>query len=201
MLPGTNAATNDALATAMRDRLIEAAYRCFDRYGVQKTTMDDVASAAGCSRQTVYNNFATKSDLVTEICLIEATKLNEEIQRSLRAKRNIEDKMTESILVTLRVGAKNPYIRRLIEPADIRARATDKDDPVHAMQRERWAPLLQPAMDSGKIASDLDLDEIVAWLTMSQMALLMQFDLDHLDVKQAERIVRRFIVAPLLRKP
>ena len=192
-------ATIEASASTTRAKLIEAAYRCFERYGVQKTTMEDVASAAGCSRQTVYNNFATKNDLVTEICLIEATKLNDEIRRSLRSKRSIEDKMTESILVTLRVAAKNPYIRRLIEPADARARATEKGEPAHASQRQRWEPLVQQAIADGKIAVDVNIDDIVSWLTLAQMALLMKCDINHLDMKWAERIVRHFIIAPLLK--
>ena len=188
----------DTPSTGIREKLVEAAYRCLDRYGVQQTTMEGVASAAGCSRQTVYNNFATKNDLVTEICLLESAKLQEEITRSIRRKQGLADKMTESIMVTLRVGAENPYIRRLIEPADVRARTTEKDDPVHAMQRRRWEPLLREAIDSGQMASDLDIDEVVSWLTMAQMAMLLKFDLGHLDKQRAERVVRRFIVAPLL---
>ena len=189
-----------ALKPSARERLIDAAYRCFDRYGLQKTTMDDVAKAAGCSRQTVYNNFATKADIVTAICLIESGKLNEVVMRSVRAKRSLEGKITESIMATLRLGITNPYIRRLIEPADIRQRATDPTDPIHAAQRQRWEPLLQPAIENGDIAPDLDLDEIVAWLTMAQMMLVLRFDLEQLDKAEIERLVRRFIIVPLLRK-
>ncbi|WP_077032921.1 TetR/AcrR family transcriptional regulator [Pelomonas sp. KK5] len=184
----------------VRDRLIAAAYSCFDRYGLQKTTMDDVAVAAGCSRQTVYNNFATKADIITAICEIEAAKLNETVMRSVRTKRTLEGKITESIMATLRLGITNPYIRRLIEPADIRQRATDPSDPIHAAQRERWAPLLVPAIEDGRIAPDLQLDEIVAWLTMAQMMLVLRFDLEQLDKSEIERLVRRFIIVPLLHR-
>jgi len=35
-------------------RLVDAALRCIARWGVAKTTLDDVAREAGCSRATVY---------------------------------------------------------------------------------------------------------------------------------------------------
>ena len=35
-------------------RLVDAALRCIARWGVAKTTLDDIAREAGCSRATVY---------------------------------------------------------------------------------------------------------------------------------------------------
>ena len=31
-----------------RERILAAAERCIDRYGIRKTTMDDIASEVGC---------------------------------------------------------------------------------------------------------------------------------------------------------
>src|ERR1700730_16821569 len=52
----------DALAHPQRVRLADAALRCFARQGVAKTTLDDVARAAGCSRATVYRVFPGGKD-------------------------------------------------------------------------------------------------------------------------------------------
>lgn len=195
------ASSEPAIPTpSARERVIDAAYLCFDRYGLQKTTMDDVAAAAGCSRQTVYNNFATKADIVTAICMIEAGKLNEVVMRSVRTKRGLEGKITESIMVTLRLGVTNPYIHRLIEPSEIRQRAMDPADPIHKAQCDRWAPLLQPAIERGEVAPDLNFDEMVSWLTMAQMMLVLRFDLATLDKIEIERLVKRFIIVPLFHR-
>src|SRR3546814_9749490 len=40
-----------------RDRLIDAAETCFTRFGVAKTTLEDIATEAGVSRATVYRYF------------------------------------------------------------------------------------------------------------------------------------------------
>jgi AcrR family transcriptional regulator len=41
----------------MRDRLLEATYLCVARYGMGKTTVEDVVKQSGVSRATVYRHF------------------------------------------------------------------------------------------------------------------------------------------------
>jgi AcrR family transcriptional regulator len=44
--------------------LLDAALRVISRYGVRRTTMSDVADEAGVARQTLYNAYAGKQDLL-----------------------------------------------------------------------------------------------------------------------------------------
>src|SRR3954447_23811345 len=44
---------------------------CIARYGLAKTTLDDVAREAGCSRATVYRYFDGKPDLVRRTASVE----------------------------------------------------------------------------------------------------------------------------------
>jgi AcrR family transcriptional regulator len=44
------------------DRVVDATLRCIARFGVGKTTLDDVAAEAGCSRATVYRVFPGGKD-------------------------------------------------------------------------------------------------------------------------------------------
>ncbi len=50
--------------TDREERILDAAKRVFARYGVERTTMSDIASEAGVSRQTLYNTFTNKADIV-----------------------------------------------------------------------------------------------------------------------------------------
>lgn len=52
-----------AAGEARRRRLEEAALGVFLRYGFRKASMDEVARAAGVSRQALYLHFAAKEDL------------------------------------------------------------------------------------------------------------------------------------------
>ena len=47
----------EAAISSQEERVADAAIRCVGRWGVAKTTLDDVAREAGCSRATVYRLF------------------------------------------------------------------------------------------------------------------------------------------------
>ncbi len=56
----------DAPVSAPEARVADAALRCIARWGVAKTTLDDVAREAGCSRATVYRLFPGGKDNLIE---------------------------------------------------------------------------------------------------------------------------------------
>lgn len=43
-------------------QILDAAYRCFTRHGVRRTTMEDIAREAGMSRPAVYQYVSNKQD-------------------------------------------------------------------------------------------------------------------------------------------
>jgi TetR/AcrR family transcriptional regulator len=45
------------------ERILNAAYECFARHGVRRTTMDDIAAAAEMSRAAVYQHVKNKDDV------------------------------------------------------------------------------------------------------------------------------------------
>jgi AcrR family transcriptional regulator len=62
--PSDDARDLEASTTPVRVRVIDGALACIARQGVVKTTLDDVARAAGCSRATVYRVFPGGKDAV-----------------------------------------------------------------------------------------------------------------------------------------
>ena len=50
--------------TSTKNKIVDAAIATFIRYGARKTAMTDIADAAGVSRQTLYDQFGSKDDLV-----------------------------------------------------------------------------------------------------------------------------------------
>ena len=53
--------------TDKRDRVLDAAQRLFVRYGVKRTSIDDVAREAGIAKGTVYLSFKSKAELFAAI--------------------------------------------------------------------------------------------------------------------------------------
>ena len=56
-------------AEALEERLVAAMLECIGRWGVAKTTADDIARAAGVSRATVYRAFPGGKDVAFEALL------------------------------------------------------------------------------------------------------------------------------------
>jgi len=52
--------------------ILNKAKDLFAKYGIKKTTMDDVAEASGITKGTIYNYFKSKEELFSEIAKKEA---------------------------------------------------------------------------------------------------------------------------------
>ena len=50
--------------TETEEKILDAAIRTFLRFGARKTSMNDIAAAAGVSRQTLYDLFGGKNELI-----------------------------------------------------------------------------------------------------------------------------------------
>jgi AcrR family transcriptional regulator len=82
----------------MSDRhahILDAASRIFSRYGVGKTTMADIATEAGVARQTVYNAYPTKEDLLRAVVRTEALTTEAKVIEAWRSATTFEDKLEQ----------------------------------------------------------------------------------------------------------
>ncbi len=60
---GITTAQADSRLSA-RDRILEAAYRLFSRFGIQAVGVDAIAKEAGVAKMTMYRHFGSKEELV-----------------------------------------------------------------------------------------------------------------------------------------
>jgi AcrR family transcriptional regulator len=59
----------------VRERLLDAAEECLTQFGPQKTSMEDVARAAGMSRATVYRYFDNRDALLRGVASRQSSNL------------------------------------------------------------------------------------------------------------------------------
>ncbi len=69
-----NALIDRSRPTELEHRLIEAMLDCIGRWGIAKTTADDVARAAGVSRATLYRAFPGGKEVVVEAAVRHETE-------------------------------------------------------------------------------------------------------------------------------
>lgn len=86
-------------AAARRPALLDAAAQVFLRYGYKKTSMDEVARAAGLSRPGLYLHFPTKDLLFREAVTHLLDHALSAARDALRdAKRPLEDRIVEGFV-------------------------------------------------------------------------------------------------------
>ena len=61
--------TTKSEATLRPDAILDAAFGAFAAYGYRRTTMEDIAHAAGLSRTALYLHFRSKEDLFRSLTL------------------------------------------------------------------------------------------------------------------------------------
>lgn len=195
--PSTNE-RDTKVKDATPEKIIQAAYQCFSAFGVEKTGIADIAAKANVSRATVYNYFSGLDDIVNQICAAESLRMNVEIKKNANPKGKVEDVLTDCTLMVVRIAQRNPYVRMFLESIRTASISADPASVIHRAQHDRWDWLLEPAMQRGKLSKDLDLDEIVSWLTLSLEFLLIKTDAVKMDDKALRYFIRRFVVEPIL---
>ena len=179
-------------------RIVEGARRCFERFGIEKTTIEDIAKAAGVSRPTVYKFFAGKMDIVDHIGFGELDKIQELVRARIKRDLGFADMTTEAIVASVLVASGNPYIRRFVEDFEVSAQSQLSTSPYQQQARRRWESVMKRAQASGELAADLDPAEVVSWLSRNQVMLLRVLDQFGGDEEKLRHMVRRFVVEPLL---
>lgn len=178
--------------------LVDAACTCFERYGIRKTTMDDIAQQAGVARATLYRYFASKEAVVERIGALEAERVTLELRGQLKKGLSIGDTLVECLLLSTRIAHRNPRIRALSDFQATASRAADPASPSHQANRALWGSLIRDALAHGELAKDVSLDEISSWLVLSQALLLTKVEATDIGDDELRGFIRRFIVSAIL---
>lgn len=83
------------------ERILDAAGGLFAARGVDAVAMSDIASAAGCSRATLYRYFPDRPSLQTAFVQREAMRVGELVAADLAALPGGADLVTEGVLSSL----------------------------------------------------------------------------------------------------
>jgi AcrR family transcriptional regulator len=85
-----------------RERLMDAAIACLQRYGLEKTGVGDIAAAAGVTKPTIYAYFESRDELVQSALTRAAQALGERLVAHARRFASPADQVVEAVLFALR---------------------------------------------------------------------------------------------------
>jgi TetR/AcrR family acrAB operon transcriptional repressor len=152
-------------AQETRTRILDAAEDVFHAHGVARTSLADVAHAAGVSRGAIYWHFRNKSDLFDAMC--ERVRLPmEEMVQATADEREIDPlgRLRKTCLFVLREAVNNPHSRKVYDIVFHKCEFVDASDPILIRQQQCFLHgkanierILSNAIQKGQLPPDLDI--------------------------------------------
>jgi len=99
--------------------ILDAALVEFDRHGIRKVALDDVARRAGVSRTTIYRRFANRDELVAAVMDRENARLFSDIAAELKTQRPQSNYYVEAFTSAVLRSRDHRVLNRMVseEPA------------------------------------------------------------------------------------
>lgn len=77
----------------VKEKIGKAAMQCFTKFGLDKTTLDDIAKSVGLNKASLYYYYRNKEDLFVEAALKEGEEYILSLQEKVLKKRGIESQV------------------------------------------------------------------------------------------------------------
>jgi AcrR family transcriptional regulator len=162
--------TRHTTVTDTREAIIEAAFACFRRQGLDKTTIVDVARSAEVSRSTVYEYFRDKAALVEACAEHSSQRFYREMAKAMDRGTSLEEKLALAAVFVTRA-------RRFVEPekyfhVDEVSLLLTKNAAVLLREcGEFLAPYINAAKLTGEVRKDLELAAAGEWFARMLFSL------------------------------
>lgn len=145
--------------------ILEAGSACLARFGNEKTSIQDVAYAAGLSRATIYRYFPDRATLLRAVTRHEQARLLQEVRSRAATTRSLEDALT----IVVEVLAASARRFRTQEHLGNRDRGLaqylllERRDELQPL-RELVAPYVERAYEAGELERDLEPEAAIEWI-------------------------------------
>lgn len=176
--PNPAAPPTSAPPSEMRVRLCIAALACIERFGLAKTTLEDVATEARVSRQTIYRYFANRDELLLEALLHELARTagpdpSDAMLPGVATPADAVEVLIEGVLFQLESIRTNPTLSALVATEGESVRATL--DGASRLLFQHYADDLRPWLELGQrtgyLNPALQPDELSEWVMRVTLSL------------------------------
>jgi AcrR family transcriptional regulator len=173
----------------VREQLIDAAEACFERYGITKITMDDIARAANVSRPAIYRHFGDRDGLIMAVVFRRAEALIERGREFIAQQPTLAAALVEGTLFLVEGTRQDPFVRLLVSPEHMGMSEAAVD-----LSARIWEPFLAAAQERGELAPERNLRDLSRWIVMVSIMFVSRFDLIPDDPEMPRRMLREFFL-------
>jgi AcrR family transcriptional regulator len=187
-----------------RTHLVDVAETCFERYGIRRTTMEDIAAEAKVSRPTLYRYFGDRDSLVRAIAERRAARFAERMHTFFEPYLTLTERLVEGLLYLGKVGRRDEFFAGLISAeavGEAHRVLMDGGDDTAAIDfaRQVWEPVLLAAKENGELPDGVTFPGVYKWLTAANILLIGWYEIDGEATPEHREMLEAFLL-PAFRK-
>jgi len=171
-----------------RQAIMQAAIKLFSEKGFEKTSIEELAKAAGIGKGTIYSYFQTKSDILHAFCEDELVGLHQELTDNADKEIPLLQQMVAIYMSEFRLITENREFGRLFMQQTAFPR--DVDLAQHLENEDNYFkllfPLLEKAQERGELRSDIELLHITGHFYGLYLLLVSAWYTGRIPTEEAE---------------
>lgn len=172
----TERGTRDTAVSIVRQReIVEAAVKCFERWGISRTRVDDIAVEAGMARSQIYKQFNGKDAIVLAVIMESIRQHNRAMREQIPLRGPSDRVILDSMVIVIRHAIENRLTAALLnepESPHVTARALAAQPEVMALLEEYWSGVFDYARRRGELKAHFDPASATRWVIFVQLSYL-----------------------------
>lgn len=84
----------------VKDSFLQAAEKLFQKWGINKTTMDDIAREAGKSKSSIYYYYRNKEAILEAVAMVQADRITAKVGKEVARKETAKEKLLAYVYTT-----------------------------------------------------------------------------------------------------
>jgi AcrR family transcriptional regulator len=186
---------------ALRERILEAAYACFARFGLGKTTVEDVVKESGVSRATIYRVFpGGKDQLLREVVAWEMGRFFGALAEAVVGAPDFATLVEDGLLFAHRAVGEHVVLQKILvtEPERLLPLLTTEQDRPLSFITGYLVPFLEREERAGRLRPGLDQELAADFVARMVLSLIGSDGAVIEDPVARRRLVREQLLAGVL---
>ena len=185
----------------VRKRIIAAARECFTRYGPRRTTMEDIAAAAGIARPALYRYVSSRDEIIERVIIERVEELGETLRPLFEESTSFSEGFVQVSLAAINAARLDPELQALFETTTgsrivqvMGGPSTGPQSHFHDFVKAFFQDAFAAGRAAGELRSDVSDDAMVEWIRGVYLMMILRDDLD--DERERE-MVEAFLLRSL----
>ncbi|MGZ4678283.1 MAG: TetR/AcrR family transcriptional regulator [Acidimicrobiia bacterium] len=187
---------------ALRERILEGAYDCVARFGIAKTTVEDVAKQSGVSRATVYRVFpGGKDELLRAAVGWEMGRFFGRLAEAVAGAADFASLVEGGLTFAHAAVREHEVLQKVLvtEPERLLPLLTTEQERPLEFIAEFLLPYLEREQQAGRLVAGLDLTDAADYVARMILSLIASPGMWNLDDDGAVRdLVRNQLLVGIL---